>query len=128
MSNQNDSSPVPPIAQPHARHRFLWRFKASQDAAAVVRVLELLDQWQNETFQWGPGDDEASLIRGELAAAGADLLAVVDHLREIAEHRVSSGLAVEDWRLADKAAGWAEELERIGRSIVAATTEPDAEE
>ncbi|MDX1999109.1 MAG: hypothetical protein SF066_15435 [Thermoanaerobaculia bacterium] len=126
MSNQTDSSPVPAITSTPARHRLLWRFKNPQDAAALVRVLEMLSELQDETFQWGPGDDEASLIRGELAAAGADLLAVVEHLREIAAHREGSGLVVEDWRLADKAAGWADELARVAAAILEATTEPTA--
>lgn len=98
-----------------------------QDAAAIVRVLEMIEEWQNENFQWGLEDNDLTLITSETAAAGADLLAVVDHLHEIADHREASGLDIEDWRLADKAAGWADELERIGAAISEATTEPDAE-
>ncbi|MDX1996643.1 MAG: hypothetical protein SF066_02900 [Thermoanaerobaculia bacterium] len=123
----SDSSPAVQISPPFALHRLLWRFKNPQDAAAVVRVLEMVSELQNETFQWGPEDNDLTLLTCETAAAGADLRAVVDHLREIAEHREASGLDIEDWRLADKAAGWAEELGRIAAEIAEATTEPESE-
>ncbi|MDX1997189.1 MAG: hypothetical protein SF066_05675 [Thermoanaerobaculia bacterium] len=126
MSNRPDSSPVAPITPTLARHRLLWRFKDPRDAAAVVRVLEMLGELQNETFQWGPEDNELTLLTCETVAAGSDLRAVVDHLREIAEHREASGLDIEDWRLADKAAGWADELGRVAAEITEATTEPTA--
>lgn len=127
MSNPTDSSPVSRIAPLLAFHRPLWRFKNPEDAAAVVRVLEMLSELQNETFQWGPEDNDLTLLTCETAAAGADLLAVVDHLREIAEHREASGLDVEDWRLADRAAGWSDELGRVAAEITEATNENDAE-
>jgi hypothetical protein len=123
----SDSSPAVPTRSPLALHRLLWRFKNPEDAAAVVRVLEMLSELQNETFQWGPEDNELTLITSETAAAGADLGTVVDHLREIADHREASGLDIEDWRLADKAAGWADELGRVAGEITEATTEDDAE-
>jgi hypothetical protein len=121
----SDSSPAVPIRSPFALHRLLWRFKNPEDAAAVVRVLEILSELQNETFQWGPEDNELTLMTSETAAAGADLGAVVDHLREIAEHREASGLDIEDWRLADKAARWADELGRVAAEIAEETTETD---
>jgi hypothetical protein len=123
----SDSSPAVPLTPPFALHRLLWRFKNPQDAAAVVRVLEMLSELQNETFQWGPADNELTLITSETAAAGADLGAVVDHLREIADHREASGLDIEDWRLADKAARWADELGRVAAEIAEETTETDGE-
>ncbi|MDX1996105.1 MAG: hypothetical protein SF066_00180 [Thermoanaerobaculia bacterium] len=123
----SDSSPDTLTNPPLALHRLLWRFKTPKDAAAVVRVLEMLSELQNETFQWGPEDNDLTLLTCETAAAGADLRAVVDHLREIAEHREASGLDIEDWRLADRAAGWADVLGRVAAEITEATTEPDAE-
>jgi hypothetical protein len=123
----SDSSPAAPINPPFALHRLLWRFKNPQDAAAVVRVLEMLSELQNETFQWGPEDNDLTLLTCETAAAGADLRAVVDHLREVAEHREASGLDIEDWRLADRAAGWADQMERVAAEITEATSEDDGE-
>ena len=122
-----DSSPVLPAGQV-VRRTFLWRFEKPEDAAAVARVLEMLEEWQYEMNQWGAEEDPRSTIAREVESAGADLMLLAEYLRGLAENREGSGLSVEDWRLCDHAAGWAEEAGRLGSLMVERASPPPAPE
>lgn len=51
------------------------------------------------------GAEDTTFITARPPPPGPILLAVVDHVREIAESREAFELNIEAWRLADKAAG-----------------------
>lgn len=91
----------------------------------MARVLEMREEWQYEMNQWGADEDSRSTISREVESAGDDFLLLAEYLRGLAENREGSGLSVEDWRLCDQAAGWAEEADRLGRKIVESAPPPE---
>jgi hypothetical protein len=115
MSDQPDCRPY--RERDHIlRRTFAWRFRQREDAEALTRLGEILQEWMYETNQFGP-DEEAELPAADLAAAGADLLLVADFLEQIARERFDCGLGEDEVRRCERAEGWAEQARALGEII-----------
>lgn len=119
MSDHEEFKPFPD-AQHLLRHTFTWRFENQEDAAALNRVAELLQDWTFESGQYGP-DNELSLLHSQIRAAAEDLLLVGSYIREhIANERIGHSLPLDEFRLSEMGDSWALRAERLGRAMLGA--------
>jgi hypothetical protein len=116
MSNQPDSSDFQ--ERDHfLRRTFTWQFKQPEDAAVLVRLCELLQEWIYETSQFGPNDD-SEVKDEEFRAAGEELVLIGAYLRQKAEERFDCGYDEPIARRCERADRWAEQAEALGRLIL----------
>lgn len=116
MSDRDDSNDLDENRH-ILRRTYAWRFQRPEDAAALNRLGEILQEWIYETNQFGP-DDTPDLIGAEMRAAGEDLVLLAEYLRAKARERFDSAVGEEDGRLCERAERWAEQAEALGRLII----------
>jgi hypothetical protein len=116
MSNQTDSSDFQDRDH-FLRRTFCWRFERPELLAAVIQLGEMLQEWIDETHQYGP-DGDREVKDEEFRAAAEDLLLIAAYLRNRAEERFACGFAEPIARRCERAERWAELAEALGRQIL----------